>query len=46
MGANIAGKARVFMPYLGGFGAYKRICDEVTSTGFDGFVLTSRWGSS
>ena len=36
MGANIEGKKRVFMPYIGGFGNYRRICDEVRDTGFEG----------
>jgi cation diffusion facilitator CzcD-associated flavoprotein CzcO len=46
MGANIPGKPRVFMPYLGGFAGYKGICDEVAGNGYDGFVLTSRMGGS
>src|SRR5690606_40055916 len=29
MGANIPGKPRVFMPYIGGFAAYGQILDEV-----------------
>ena len=44
MGANIEGKKRVFMPYIGGFGNYRRICDEVRDTGFEGFVLTRTSG--
>jgi len=28
MGANIPGKPRVFMPYIGGIPAYRRTCDE------------------
>lgn len=40
MGANIEGKKRVFMPYIGGFGNYRRACDEVRDTGFEGYVLT------
>jgi cation diffusion facilitator CzcD-associated flavoprotein CzcO len=44
MGANIDGKTRVFMPYLGGFGAYRRICAEVADGGYEGFVLTRRLG--
>ncbi|MGY1814671.1 flavin-containing monooxygenase [Blastococcus sp. SYSU D00820] len=41
LGANIEGKKRVFMPYIGGFGTYRRICDEVGADGYRGFVLTS-----
>jgi cyclohexanone monooxygenase len=40
-GANIPGKPRVFMPYVGGVGAYRRTCDEVASKGYEGFELTS-----
>jgi cyclohexanone monooxygenase len=39
MGANIPGKPRVFMPYIGGVGAYRRICDEVAAEGYRGFRL-------
>lgn len=39
MGANIPGKPRVFMPYVGGVGAYRTECDEVASRGYDGFAL-------
>jgi cyclohexanone monooxygenase len=40
MGANIPGKPRVFMPYVGGFDRYKRQCDAVAAKGYEGFVLT------
>jgi cyclohexanone monooxygenase len=40
MGANIPGKPRVFMPYLGGFGAYGRICADVAEEGFRGFEFS------
>jgi cyclohexanone monooxygenase len=39
MGANIPGKPRVFMPYLGGVGTYREKCDEVAAKGYEGFVL-------
>ena len=39
MGANIPGKPRIFMPYIGGVGAYRRICDEVAAKGYEGFAL-------
>lgn len=39
MGANIPGKARVFMPYVGGVGTYRRICEEVARAGYRGFSL-------
>jgi cyclohexanone monooxygenase len=38
-GANIPGKPRVFMPYVGGVTAYKKKCDEVAAKGYEGFVL-------
>jgi cation diffusion facilitator CzcD-associated flavoprotein CzcO len=38
-GANIPGKPRVFMPYVGGCGTYRRECDEVAERGYAGFVL-------
>jgi cyclohexanone monooxygenase len=36
VGANIPGKPRVFMPYVGGVSAYKKKCDEVASNGYEG----------
>ena len=39
MGANIPGKPRVFMPYIGGVGAYRQICDDVAAKGYEGFTL-------
>ena len=40
MGANIPGKPRIFMPYVGGFDRYKRTCDDVAANGYEGFTLT------
>jgi cation diffusion facilitator CzcD-associated flavoprotein CzcO/acetyl esterase/lipase len=39
-GANVPGKARGVMPYTGGVGPYRTICDEVVSRGMLGFKLT------
>jgi cyclohexanone monooxygenase len=41
MGANIPGKSRVFLPYLGpeGVGGYRKTCDEVAGKGYEGFEL-------
>jgi cyclohexanone monooxygenase len=39
MGANIPGKPRIFMPYIGGVGVYRRICDEVATKGYEGFAM-------
>jgi cation diffusion facilitator CzcD-associated flavoprotein CzcO len=41
LGANIPGKPRVFMPYVGGVGPYRQKCDEVAAAGYEGFVLRS-----
>jgi cation diffusion facilitator CzcD-associated flavoprotein CzcO len=41
VGANIPGKPRVFMPYVGGVGAYRRVCDEVAARDYEGFSLTT-----
>lgn len=41
VGANVAGKARVVLPYLGGVGPFRRKCDEVDESGYAGFALTS-----
>ena len=42
MGANIPGKPRVFLPYAGGFNAYRRKCEAVVAAGYDGFILLPR----
>jgi cyclohexanone monooxygenase len=39
MGANIPGKPRIFMPYIGGVGPYRQICNEVAAKGYDGFAM-------
>ena len=39
MGANIPGKPRVFLPYIGGVGTYIGICDEAIADGWRGFAL-------
>ncbi|MFL4477339.1 flavin-containing monooxygenase [Paeniglutamicibacter sp. ORCA_105] len=40
LGANVPGKPRIFMPYAGGFGAYRETCDAVAADGYRGFVLS------
>jgi cyclohexanone monooxygenase len=40
-GANIAGKPRGLMPYVGGVGAYRKICDDIAADGYRGFLLTA-----
>jgi cation diffusion facilitator CzcD-associated flavoprotein CzcO len=39
MGANIPGKTRVFMPYVGGMTQYRERCDEAAENGYAGFSL-------
>jgi len=39
MGANIPGKPRVFLPYIGGFGTYRKLCQEVVEKGYEGFAF-------
>ena len=41
VGANVPGKPRVFMPYIGGVGAYRQKCDEVAANNYAGFALTA-----
>jgi cyclohexanone monooxygenase len=40
VGANVPGKPRVFMPYVGGVKAYRDICDSVAAEGYRGFSLS------
>nr|MDT0667054.1 cyclohexanone monooxygenase [Micromonospora sp. DSM 115978] len=39
VGANVPGKPRVFMAYLGGVAQYRSICQKVADGGYAGFVL-------
>jgi cyclohexanone monooxygenase len=39
IGANIPGKPKVFMPYVGGFARYKQKCDDVAANDYEGFIL-------
>ena len=41
MGANIPGKARVFMPYVAGVEAYTKECNRVTQNGYQGFEFST-----
>jgi cation diffusion facilitator CzcD-associated flavoprotein CzcO len=38
-GANVPGKPRVFMPYVGGVGEFRQKCDQVAAEGYEGFTL-------
>jgi len=37
LGANVPGKPRVFMPYVGGVGTYRRHCEEIAAKDYEGF---------
>jgi cyclohexanone monooxygenase len=39
LGANVPGKPRVFMPYVGGVGVYRQRCAEIAANGYEGFTL-------
>jgi hypothetical protein len=41
LGANIPGKPRIFMPYVGGAGNYRLKCQEISEKGYEGFILTT-----
>ncbi len=41
IGANVPGKPRVFMPYIGGFPAYVKKCEEVAAEGYAGFNVAA-----
>ena len=40
MGANVPGKPRTPLVYVGGAPAYRKICDQVAAEGYRGFALT------
>ena len=40
VGANIPGKPRVFLPYVGGFPRYEARCNDVAANGYEGFKIT------
>jgi cyclohexanone monooxygenase len=44
LGANIPGKKRVFMPYVGGFAPYRDHCDEVAAEDYRGFAFSGHPG--
>lgn len=41
VGANIPGKTRVFMPYVGGVATYRAQCDAVAASGYQGFRISA-----
>jgi cation diffusion facilitator CzcD-associated flavoprotein CzcO len=40
LGANVPGKRRIHMPYVGGLPAYRARCDEVAAAGYEGFSVS------
>ncbi len=39
MGDNIPGKPRAFMAYIGGVGTFRKTCDQVAASGYQGFIF-------
>ncbi len=39
IGANVPGKPRVILPFLGGAATYAKICEDVANNGYSGFRL-------
>ena len=44
MGANVPGKPRVFLPYIGGVDVYRNVCNEVREKDYFGFRLKGASG--
>jgi acetyl esterase/lipase len=44
-GANVPGKPRVFLPYIGGVDAYRRTCDAVVTRGYLGLRFDGPGGA-
>jgi len=44
MGANVPGKPRVFLPYVGGVDRYRKLCDEVVRRDYLGFAFDGPGG--
>lgn len=40
LGANVPGKPRVFMPYVGGVGRYREECTAIANNGYTGFQIS------
>ena len=40
VGANVPGKPRIFMPYVGGVGTYRRKCEQIAANDYPGFRAT------
>lgn len=42
MGSNIPGKPRLFTPYIGGVGRYRKICEQMVADGYKGFRFDAK----
>ncbi|WP_336879544.1 NAD(P)/FAD-dependent oxidoreductase [Rhodococcus globerulus] len=40
LGANVPGKPRIFMPYIGGVGNYRNLCTQIAADNYRGFTTT------
>ena len=40
MGANVPGKTRMFMAYVGGVGVYRKVCDSIAAANYEGFTFS------
>ena len=40
LGANVPGKPRVFMPYVGGVPEYRRVIEDVAAKNYEGFTMS------
>lgn len=45
MGANVPGKPRVCLPYVGGVDAYRRVCNDVAAQDYLGFRFEGEHGA-
>jgi cyclohexanone monooxygenase len=41
VGANIPGKPRIFMPYIGGYPVYVEKCKDVAAKNYEGFAMSA-----
>ena len=44
VGANVPGKPRVYLAYLGGVGVYRETCDTIRDNAYEGFTLRTQTG--
>ena len=42
MGANVPGKPRALLPFVGGVGVYRRECERIVAAGYEGFAFGTR----